>query len=204
MCKTTAQSTRDIKDHFQWNLTVLSGKEKEKGKARKEKVKVTETQEKEKGSEDLAADAEEEKDAGAEKEEARVEQGKGKFVRQVGEKGYGGKGNSSGKGKGPVCYNCGRPGHIASERYSNQGKGKGKSVRNVQGDYESWNQDGDNWNDKWQNWHSNDGQQQQQPQQQASSSSQRNVSMVRQAQGNESIRRVTQESLLRLKKLKMK
>ena len=130
--------------------------------------------------------------------------GKGKHARQVGEKGYGGKGKSSGKGKGPVCFNCGRPGHVAAECYSNPGKGKGKSIRNVQGEYENWN-DSENWNDKWQNWNNNEGnqqpQQQQQQQQQASSSSQPNVRMVRQAQGNESVRRVMQESTVTIEEI---
>ena len=115
----------------------------------------------------------------------------------MGEKGYGGKGKSSGKGKGPVCYNCGKTGHIASECYSNPGKGKakGKSIRNVHSEYENWNQGGEQWNDKWQNWNNNDGQQQQQqqPQQSASSSSQPSVRMVSQVRGNKSVSRVMQE-----------
>ena len=41
--------------------------------------------------------AEEEKDADAEKEEPKAEKEKGKFARQVGEKGYGGKGKSKWK-----------------------------------------------------------------------------------------------------------
>ena len=56
------------------------------------------------------------------------------------------------------------------------------------------------WNEKWQNWNNNEGQQQhqqaqhQQAQQPASSSGQPSVRMVSQVRGNESVRRVMQES----------
>ena len=94
-------STKNIKDQFRWRLIGWNGKEKEKEKMEKEKVKVEKAKEspQEEGMVDLAADAEEEKDAVAEKEEEKADKEKGKFARQVGEKGYGGKGKSSGKGK---------------------------------------------------------------------------------------------------------
>ena len=168
-----------------------------------EKEKVKEEEEKEA---DLAADVEEEKDADAEKVEEKVEKEKESTLaaRQVGEKGYGGKGKSSGKGKGPVIFNCGKTGRIAAECYSNpgKGKGKGKSIRNVHGEYENWRQEGEQLNEKGQNWNNSEGQQQQQQAPQASSSSsQPSVRMVSQARGNESVRRVMQESTVTIEEV---
>ena len=122
----------------------------------------------------------------------------------MGEKGYGGKGKSSVKGKGPACYICGKTGHFAADCYQNpgKGKGKGKSVRNVHGEYENWNQDGEHWNEKWQNWNNNEGDKQSQHSTQApSSSSQPSVRMVSQVRGNESVRRVMQESTVTIEEV---
>ena len=166
--------------------------EKEKAKEEKEKENPPE-----KDMADLGRGRGRGKGGGRGKGRGKGGKGKGKYARQVGEKGYGGKGKSSGKGKGPVCFNCGKTGHIAAECYSNpgKGKGKGKSIRSVHGEYENWNQEGEQWNEKWQNWNNNEGQQQQQQAPQASSSSsQPSVRMVSQARGNESVRRVMQES----------
>ena len=169
----------------------------------KEKVKVEKAKEspQEKDMVDLAADAEEEKDAVAEKEEAKAEKEKenslDKWVRKVTVE------KESLVEKVKDLY-CGKTGHFAAECFSNpgKGKGKGKSIRNVHGEYESWNQESEQWNEKWQNWNNNEGQQQQpQAPQASSSSSQPSVRMVSQARGNESVRRVMQESTVTIEEV---
>ena len=182
-------------DQFPWRLIGLKEKEKEREKTEKVKEKEEKAKEspREKDMEVTAAEEEKEEDAVAEKEEEKV-----------GEKGYGGKGKSSGKGKGPACYICGKTAHFAAECYQNpgKGKGKGKSIRNVHGEYEQWNQDNEQWNDKWQNWNNNEGDKQsQQSTQASSSSSQPSVRMVSQARGNESVRRVMQESTVTIEEV---
>ena len=160
----------------------------ERGKVKAEKAKAS-PQEK-----DMA---EEEKDAVAEKEEEKAEKEKesslDKWVRKVTVE----KESLVGKVKDLCATIGGKTGHIAAECFSNpgKGKGKGKSIRNVHGEYESWNQESEQWNEKWQNWNNNEGQQQQpQAPQASSSSSQPSVRMVSQVRGNESVRRVMQES----------
>ena len=86
--------------------------------------------------------------------------------------------------------------------FERKGKGKGKSIRNVHGECENWNQESEQWNEKWQNWNNNEGQQQQpQAPQASSSSSQPSVRMVSQARGNESVRRVMQESTVTIEEV---
>ena len=66
----------------------------------------------------------------------------------------------------------------------------------------SSNQEGENWNDKWQNWNNNEGDKQsQQSTQASSSSSQPSVRMVSQVRGNESVRRVMQESTVTIEEV---
>ena len=172
----------------------------------KEKVKV----EKAKGSPqdedmvDLAEDAEEEKDTVAEREEEKTEKEKesslDKWVRKVTVE----KESLVEKVKDLCATIAERQDILLQSVFSNpgKGKGKGKSIRNVHGEYESWNQESEQWNEKWQNWNNNEGQQQQpQAPQASSSSSQPSVRMVSQVRGNESVRRVMQESTVTIEEV---
>ena len=104
--------------------------------------------------------------------------GYGKSARQVVNKGYGGKCKGDVKGKGVVCYNCGKTGHIASEYWSapadNKGKGKKGKIRNVRED-----EDPESWNESSQHEH-----------QQRGNQDSGNVRRAGDVRGNERVRRI--------------
>ena len=153
---------------------------------------------------DLAADAEEEKDADAEKEEEKAEKEKesslDKWVRKVTAE----KESLVEKVK-DLCATIVESQDILPQSVTRIQEKEKVKVRAFATFTVSMRIGikGEQWNEKWQNWNNNDGQQQQQQQSQqpASSSGQPSVRMVSQVRGNESVRRVTQESTVTIEEV---